>query len=66
VTCDTAVAMQLSHFEAMLLLAAVLSFVFAFLNKAEARQRMRYALLSFLAFVLIAVAAGWLMYFFSR
>jgi cytochrome bd-type quinol oxidase subunit 2 len=54
--------MKLRHFEAMLLFAAVISVVFAFLSKRTGRDRLRYAIWSFVAFLLIAVALAWLMY----
>lgn len=58
--------MTLNHFQALLLFAAVISIAFAFLTKQTARDRLKYALWAFLAFVLVAVALGWLMYPFPR
>jgi len=58
--------MQLSHFQAMLFFAAVISVAFAFLTKNTWAERIKYALWSFLAFVLVAIAIGWLMYPFPR
>lgn len=59
-------AIALTHFESLLLFALVISVAFAFLGKQTARERLRYALLAFLTFVLVAVAIGWLMYPFPR
>ena len=58
--------MNVSHFQAMLLFAFVISLAFAFLTKHKLRERLRYALWAFLAFLIVAVAIGWLMYPFSR
>lgn len=58
--------MKFTHFDALLLFAVVISIAFAFLTKQTARDRLKYALWAFLAFVLIAVALGWIMYPFPR
>ena len=58
--------MNLSHFQAMLLFAFVISVAFAFLTKRRLDERIRYALWAFLAFLIVGVAIGWLMYPFSR
>ena len=58
--------MNLSHFQAMLLFAFVISLAFAFLTKRKLSERLHYALWAFLAFLIVAVAIGWLMYPFSR
>ena len=58
--------MNLNHFQAMLLFAFAISAAFAFLTKRRLDERIQYALWAFLAFLLVAVAAGWLMYPLSR
>lgn len=58
--------MSLSHLQALLLFAFVISLAFAFLTKRKLSERLRYALWAFLAFLVVAVAIGWLMYPFSR
>ncbi len=58
--------MNLSHFQAMLLFAFVISLAFAFLTKRKLAERVRYALWAFLAFLLVGVAIAWLMYPLSR
>ena len=58
--------MNLSHFQAMLLFAFIISLAFAFLTKRKLSERLRYALWAFLAFLVVAVAIGWLMYPISR
>ncbi len=58
--------MNLSHFQAMLLFAFVISLAFAFLTKRKLAERVRYGLWAFLAFLLVGVAIAWLMYPLSR
>lgn len=58
--------MHITHFLAMLLFALLISVSFAFLTKRTFRERAVYALWVFLAFVLVAVAIGWLMFPFPR
>jgi uncharacterized membrane protein len=50
----------------MLLFAGIISVAFAFLSRQTTRERIRYAGLAFLAFVGVALAIGWVMYFFQR
>lgn len=59
-------ALVLTHFQAMALFAFFTSLVFAFLNKKRLSERVKYLLWSFLAFLLVAIAMGWLMYVFPR
>ena len=56
----------ITHFQAMLLFAAAVSPAFAFHSRISAAARFRYALKSFLTFVGVAIAIGWLMYPFSH
>lgn len=56
----------LTHFQALCVFAFFTSLVFAFLTKSRLRERARYFLWSFLAFLLVALALGWLMYPFPR
>ena len=58
--------MNLTHFQAMLLFALIISVAFAVLTKRRLGDRAKYVLWAFLAFVLIAVSIGWLMYPFPR
>ena len=58
--------MRLTHFQAMLLFALVISIAFAFLSKHSSRDRLKYALWSFLAFLVIALGIAWIMYPFPR
>jgi len=56
----------MTHFQAILFFAVVISVAFAFMTKRGRRERLLYALWSFLGFVLIAVAIGWLLFPFPR
>jgi hypothetical protein len=59
-------AMTLSHFQAFLLFAAVISVSFGFLGRRRPNDRLKYILWSFLLFLLVGIGIGWLMYPFSR
>jgi hypothetical protein len=58
--------MILNHFQAMALFALAVSLSFAFLTKRTLSDRSRYVVWSFLAFLVVAIGIGWLMYPFSR
>jgi hypothetical protein len=58
--------MILNHFQTMLLFALAVSMTFAFLSKPLLSERIRYAVWVFLAFLVVAIGIGWLMYPFSR
>lgn len=60
------VAATLTHFQALTFFAFVVSMTFAFLSKQETKERASYVIWSFLAFLLVAIGIGWLMYPFSR
>ncbi len=57
---------SLTHFIALLFFAIVVSITFAFLSKKGIAERLKYTLWAFLAFLLVAVGIGWLMYPFSQ
>jgi hypothetical protein len=57
---------RLSHFQAMVLFALVVSVAFGFLGRRGAYQRARYILWSFILFLIIGVGIGWTMYPFSH
>jgi len=50
----------------MLIFALVISVTFAFLSKQSPRDRLKYAIWSFLAFLLIAIGIAWIMFPFPR
>jgi hypothetical protein len=51
-----------NHFTMMVVFSFLVSLVFAFITKTGARERARYFLYLFGAFILLSVAVGWLMY----
>jgi Kef-type K+ transport system membrane component KefB len=58
--------MRLNHFGDLMVFALLVSVALAFLSKRTARERLTYTVYAFLAFVLVAIALGWVMYPFSR
>lgn len=58
--------MMLNHFQSMVIFALAISAAFAFLSKNKMNERVRYAAWAFLAFLVVALGIGWLMYPFSR
>jgi len=56
----------LSHLQAFLLFAAVISVAFGFLGRRQPKDRIKYILWSFFLFLLVGVGIGWAMYPFSR
>lgn len=57
---------HLTHFQAFLLFAAVISVAFGFLGRRQPKDRVKYILWSFLLFLVVGIGIGWLMYPFSR
>jgi hypothetical protein len=57
---------SLTHFQAMVFFALTVSVTFAFLSKPGTAERLKYFLWAFVAFLLVAIGIGWLMYPFSR
>ena len=55
-----------THFLAMVFCALTVSVTFAFLSKQSPAERMKYFLWAFVAFLLVAIGIGWLMYPFSQ
>ncbi len=62
----SAVDFHLSHFQAMVLFALLISIVFGFLSRRRTSERVKYILWSLILFLLIGVGIGWAMYPFSR
>jgi hypothetical protein len=58
--------MILNHFQMMVVFALGVSLGFAFLSKHRMSDRLRYGVWAFLAFLIVAIGIGWLMYPFSR
>jgi cytochrome bd-type quinol oxidase subunit 2 len=59
-------AIDLSHLQAFLLFAAIISLAFGFLGRRQPKERIKYILWSFLLFLLVGIGIGWAMYPFSR
>jgi hypothetical protein len=55
-----------NHFQFMVIFALAVSLAFAFLSKQTTIERVRYFVWAFLAFLVVAIGIGWLMYPFSR
>jgi hypothetical protein len=56
----------LTHLQAFLLFAAVISVAFGFLGRRQPKDRLKYILWSFFLFLLVGIGIGWVMYPFSR
>jgi hypothetical protein len=56
----------MSHFAAMLLFALLASMALACLPQRSTSGRIRYAIMSFVLFIVIGVGIAWLMYPFSK
>lgn len=57
---------QLSHFQAMVLFALLISIAFGFLSRRPPLERVKYIVWSLFLFLLIGIGIGWAMYPFSR
>ena len=57
---------SLTHIQAFLLFAAVISIAFGYLGRRKPNDRIRYILWSFFLFLVVGVGIGWAMYPFSR
>jgi hypothetical protein len=55
-----------SHLLALVIFSTLVSVVFAMLLREDRKARVRFALMTFGAFVLSAVVVGWLMYPFPN
>lgn len=60
------IAMKLSHFQAMLLFAVVVSVAFGFLSRRQPLERVKYIIWSLFVFLLVGVGIAWAMAPFSR
>jgi len=61
-----AMVFNLSHLQAMLVFALVISIAFGFLSRRQPLERVKYIVWSLFLFLLIGVGIGWAMYPFSR
>jgi hypothetical protein len=56
----------LTHFQALLLFAVIISIAFGFLGRRRPKDRIRYILWSFFLFLAVGIGIAWVMYPFSR
>lgn len=63
---DALIGVRLSHFQALVLFALVISIAFGFLGRRRPMDRVKYILWTLLLFILIGVGIGWAMYPFSH
>jgi hypothetical protein len=56
----------MSHFADMSWFALIVSVALAVLSRHSTIDRVKYAVMSFVAFLLVSIAIGWLMFPFSR
>ena len=54
--------MRLSHFEALIVFAALVSTVFAITTKNTPRSQVQYGVFVFFSFLVVAIVVGWIMY----
>jgi cytochrome bd-type quinol oxidase subunit 2 len=59
-------ALDLTHFQAFLLFAVVISVAFGFLGRRRPKDRAKYILWSLFLFLLVGIGIGWAMFPFSR
>jgi hypothetical protein len=59
-------ALKLSHLQALVIFALVISVAFGFLGRRNPKERLKYILWTLLLFLLVGVGIGWAMYPFSR
>jgi hypothetical protein len=57
---------HLTHFQAMLIFALLISISFGFLSRRRPLDRVKYILWSLFLFLAIGIGIGWAMYPFSR
>jgi hypothetical protein len=58
--------LNLTHLQAFLLFAAVISIAFGFLGRRQPRERIKYILWTFFLFLLVGIGIAWAMFPFSR
>ena len=59
-------SLELTHFQAFLLFAVVISIAFGFLGRRRPKDRVKYIVWSLLLFLLVGIGIGWAMFPFSR
>ena len=59
-------ALKLTHFQALVIFALVISIAFGFLGRRRPMDRVNYILWTLVLFLLVGVGIGWAMYPFSH
>ena len=59
-------SINLTHIQAFLFFAAVISVAFGYLGRRQPKDRLKYILWSFFLFLVVGIGIGWAMYPFSR
>lgn len=59
-------AFDLTHFQALVLFAVVISVAFGFLGRRRPKDRVKYILWSLFLFLAVGIGIGWAMFPFSR
>jgi cytochrome bd-type quinol oxidase subunit 2 len=60
------IAVKLTHLQALVIFALVISVAFGFLGRRNPRERVKYILWTLLLFLLVGAGIGWAMYPFSH
>jgi NhaP-type Na+/H+ or K+/H+ antiporter len=59
-------SIALTHFQALVLFALVISVAFGFLGRRRPKDRVKYILWSLFLFLVVGIGIGWAMFPFSR
>ncbi len=59
-------SLELTHFQAFLLFAVVISVAFGFLGRRRPKDRVKSILWSLFLFLVVGIGVGWAMFPFSR
>ena len=54
--------MTISHFSSLFVFAAIVSVVFALINKTQLREQLRYGIVVFLSFLGVAFFVSWIIF----
>ena len=66
ITMMAALALKLTHLQALTIFAVVISIAFGFLGRRRPVDRVKYILWTLFLFLLVGVGIGWAMYPFSH
>ena len=66
ITMMAALALKLTHLQALTIFAIVISIAFGFLGRRRPVDRVKYILWTLFLFLLVGVGIGWAMYPFSH